>query len=101
MTVVLCELELTIKRVKVSTTPDGRVMDLFFITDTRYTIFCLSNKITLRITCTSLPCLAFYSCVFCASVMGAGNFSLEATFLYRVCSLRKWGTSKIESELLT
>ncbi|KAE9445503.1 hypothetical protein C3L33_22600, partial [Rhododendron williamsianum] len=35
VTVVLCELELTIKRVKVSTTPDGRVMDLFFITDTR------------------------------------------------------------------
>lgn len=31
----LCELELTIKRVKVSTTPDGRVVDLFFITDTR------------------------------------------------------------------
>ncbi|KAF6140294.1 hypothetical protein GIB67_000342 [Kingdonia uniflora] len=35
VTKVLCELELTIKRVKVSTTPDGRVMDLFFITDTR------------------------------------------------------------------
>ncbi|KAI8014982.1 ACT domain-containing protein ACR10 [Camellia lanceoleosa] len=35
VTVVLCDLELTIKRVKVSTTPDGRVMDLFFITDTR------------------------------------------------------------------
>ncbi|KAL6987330.1 ACT domain-containing protein acr10, variant 2 [Sarracenia purpurea var. burkii] len=35
VTVVLCELELTIKRVKVSTTPDGRVMDLFFVTDTR------------------------------------------------------------------
>ncbi|KAK6943879.1 hypothetical protein RJ641_024981, partial [Dillenia turbinata] len=35
VTRVLCELELTIKRVKVSTTPDGRVMDLFFITDTR------------------------------------------------------------------
>ncbi|KAK4790047.1 hypothetical protein SAY86_017351 [Trapa natans] len=32
---VLCELELTIKRVKVSTTPDGSVLDLFFITDTR------------------------------------------------------------------
>ncbi|KAL9272387.1 ACT domain-containing protein [Drosera capensis] len=31
----LCELELTIKRVKVSTTPDGRVVDLFFVTDTR------------------------------------------------------------------
>ncbi|KAH7861415.1 hypothetical protein Vadar_025829 [Vaccinium darrowii] len=35
VTVVLCQLELMIKRVKVSTSPDGRVMDLFFITDTR------------------------------------------------------------------
>ncbi|KAG1362608.1 ACT domain-containing protein ACR10 [Cocos nucifera] len=35
VTQVLCELELTIRKVKVSTTPDGRVMDLFFITDTR------------------------------------------------------------------
>ncbi|KAL6955333.1 ACT domain-containing protein acr10, variant 2 [Sarracenia purpurea var. burkii] len=35
VTKVLCELELTIKRVKVSTAPDGRVMDLFYVTDTR------------------------------------------------------------------
>ncbi|PIA34317.1 hypothetical protein AQUCO_03800126v1 [Aquilegia coerulea] len=35
VTQVLCELELIIKRVKVSTTPDGTVVDLFFITDTR------------------------------------------------------------------
>ncbi|KAI4384390.1 hypothetical protein MLD38_002555 [Melastoma candidum] len=35
VTKVLCELELTIRRVKVSTTPDGRVMDLFFVTDSR------------------------------------------------------------------
>ncbi|KAH8501786.1 hypothetical protein H0E87_016533 [Populus deltoides] len=35
VTEVLCELELTIERVKVSTAPDGRVMDLFYITDTR------------------------------------------------------------------
>ncbi|KAF3441808.1 hypothetical protein FNV43_RR15723 [Rhamnella rubrinervis] len=35
VTRVLCDLELTIKKVKVSTTPDGKVMDLFFITDTR------------------------------------------------------------------
>ncbi|KAJ4829826.1 ACT domain-containing protein acr10 [Turnera subulata] len=35
VTEVLFELELTIKRVKVSTAPDGRVMDLFFITDNR------------------------------------------------------------------
>ncbi|XP_010050712.2 ACT domain-containing protein ACR10 [Eucalyptus grandis] len=35
VTRVLCEFELIIKRVKVSTTPDEKVMDLFFITDTR------------------------------------------------------------------
>ncbi|KAG0450800.1 hypothetical protein HPP92_026520 [Vanilla planifolia] len=35
MTHVLCELEFTILKVKVSTTPDGRVINLFFITDTR------------------------------------------------------------------
>ncbi|KAL3523503.1 hypothetical protein ACH5RR_016337 [Cinchona calisaya] len=35
VTQVLCELELTIKRVKVSTAPDGKVMDLLFVTDTR------------------------------------------------------------------
>ncbi|KAK4799740.1 hypothetical protein SAY86_025105 [Trapa natans] len=35
VTQVLSELELIIKKVKVSTTPDGKVMDLFFITDTR------------------------------------------------------------------
>ncbi|KAK9755200.1 hypothetical protein RND81_01G008800 [Saponaria officinalis] len=33
VTQVLCELELTIERVKVTTTPDGRGLDLFFITD--------------------------------------------------------------------
>ncbi|MFS7934626.1 putative transcription factor Hap3/NF-YB family [Helianthus anomalus] len=33
VTRVLCELELMIQRVKVTTTPDGRVLDLFFITD--------------------------------------------------------------------
>uniref|UniRef100_A0A803KS14 ACT domain-containing protein ACR n=1 Tax=Chenopodium quinoa TaxID=63459 RepID=A0A803KS14_CHEQI len=33
VTHVLCELELNIERVKVTTTPDDRVLDLFFITD--------------------------------------------------------------------
>lgn len=36
VTHVLCELELIIQRVKVSTTPDGMVMDLFFIIDARF-----------------------------------------------------------------
>ncbi|XP_041000487.1 ACT domain-containing protein ACR9-like [Juglans microcarpa x Juglans regia] len=33
VTKVLCKLELTIQRVKVMPTPDGKVLDLFFITD--------------------------------------------------------------------
>ncbi|GAA0160072.1 hypothetical protein Leryth_002592 [Lithospermum erythrorhizon] len=33
VTKVLCELELSIQRVKVMTTPDGKIVDLFFITD--------------------------------------------------------------------
>lgn len=39
VTAVLCELELTIEKVKISTTPDGKVMDLFFVTDTRFCSF--------------------------------------------------------------
>jgi len=35
VTKVLSELELTIQKVKVTTTPDGRVLDLFFVTDNR------------------------------------------------------------------
>ncbi|MBA0721947.1 hypothetical protein Golax_009442 [Gossypium laxum] len=35
LTQVLSSLELNIQKVKVSTTPDGTVVDLFFITDTR------------------------------------------------------------------
>ncbi|ESW34777.1 hypothetical protein PHAVU_001G180200 [Phaseolus vulgaris] len=35
ITEVLSELELIIHKVKISTTPDGRVVDLFFVTDTR------------------------------------------------------------------
>ncbi|KAI3947774.1 hypothetical protein MKX01_034439 [Papaver californicum] len=35
VTMVLCELELVRKRVKIPTTQDGSVVDLFFITDTR------------------------------------------------------------------
>lgn len=38
VTQVLCSLELNIQRVKVSTTPDGTVVDLFFITDTRFSL---------------------------------------------------------------
>lgn len=43
VTEVLCDLELTIHKVKVSTTPDGKVMDLFFITDNRFLHFLFST----------------------------------------------------------
>ncbi|KAJ0817669.1 putative [Protein-PII] uridylyltransferase [Helianthus annuus] len=44
VTHLLCELELVIQRVKVSTTPDGMVMDLFFVTDTRELLHTLKRK---------------------------------------------------------
>ncbi|CAL0310479.1 unnamed protein product [Lupinus luteus] len=44
VTEVLCELELNIKKVKVSTTPDGKVVDLFFITDTRELLHTKARK---------------------------------------------------------
>lgn len=44
VTRVLCELEFTIRRVKVSTTPDGNVLDLFFITDTRELLHTKSRR---------------------------------------------------------
>nr|XP_043612085.1 ACT domain-containing protein ACR10-like [Erigeron canadensis] len=44
VTHVLCELELIIQRVKVSTTPNGMVMDLFFITDARELLHTKTRK---------------------------------------------------------
>ncbi|XP_023640064.1 ACT domain-containing protein ACR10 isoform X2 [Capsella rubella] len=35
VTEILYKLEINIEKVKISTTPDGKVMDLFFVTDTR------------------------------------------------------------------
>ncbi|KAI4347676.1 hypothetical protein L6164_008466 [Bauhinia variegata] len=44
VTEVLCQLELTIKRVKISTAPDGRRMHLFFVTDTRKMLHTTERK---------------------------------------------------------
>ncbi|KAL6654988.1 hypothetical protein ACP70R_005814 [Stipagrostis hirtigluma subsp. patula] len=44
VTRVLCDLELTVRRVKVSTTPDGSVLDLFFITDARELLHTKSRR---------------------------------------------------------
>lgn len=48
VTAVLCELELVIKKVKVSTTPDEKAMHLLFVTDTREL---LNTKKRQRDTC--------------------------------------------------
>lgn len=35
----LWELEFTIHKVKISTSPDGKAVNLFFVTDNRYRVF--------------------------------------------------------------
>lgn len=53
VTRVLCELELTIHKVKVTTTPDGRVLDLFYITDNMWVYLWLLDQ--------CIECDIFYS----------------------------------------
>lgn len=62
VTQVLCELELSIQRVKVTTTPDGRVLDLFFITDNREL---LHTKKRQDETCEQLHAVLGESCISC------------------------------------
>ncbi|KAK9123177.1 hypothetical protein Sjap_012779 [Stephania japonica] len=62
VTNVLCELELSIQRVKVTTTPDGRVMDLFFITDN---LSLLHTKSRQNDTCGRLNAVLGDACISC------------------------------------
>uniref|UniRef100_A0A5B7BSW7 ACT domain-containing protein ACR n=1 Tax=Davidia involucrata TaxID=16924 RepID=A0A5B7BSW7_DAVIN len=62
VTQVLCELELTIQRVKVTTTPDERVLDLFFITDN---LELLHTKKRQDETCEQLHSVLGDSCISC------------------------------------
>ncbi|KAJ4725852.1 ACT domain-containing protein [Melia azedarach] len=62
VTQVLCELELTIQRVKVTTTPDGRVLDLFFITDNMELLHTKSRQDE---TCEQLHAVLGESCISC------------------------------------
>ncbi|KAH9627109.1 hypothetical protein KSS87_009767 [Heliosperma pusillum] len=59
---VFSELELTIERVKVTTTPDGRVMDLFFITDN---LILLHTKQRQEETYEQLRSVLGESCIVC------------------------------------
>ncbi|KAK3014375.1 hypothetical protein RJ639_009149 [Escallonia herrerae] len=62
VTQVLCELELPLQRVKVTTTPDGRVLDLFFITDN---MELLHTKRRQDETCEQLHAVLGESCISC------------------------------------
>ncbi|CAK7331604.1 unnamed protein product [Dovyalis caffra] len=62
VTQVLCELELTIQRVKVTTTPDDRVLDLFFVTDN---MDLLHTKKRQDETCEQLHAALGESCISC------------------------------------
>ncbi|KAL3850693.1 hypothetical protein ACJIZ3_012575 [Penstemon smallii] len=62
VTHVLDELELSIQRVKVTTTPDGRVVDLFFIKDI---LELLHTKERQDETCEQLQAVLGESCISC------------------------------------
>lgn len=62
VTQVFDELELTIQRVKVTTAPDGRVLDLFFITDN---LGLLHTKERQDETCEQLYAVLGESCISC------------------------------------
>ncbi|XP_071732838.1 ACT domain-containing protein ACR9-like [Rutidosis leptorrhynchoides] len=62
VTKLLCELELTIQRLKVMTTPDGKVLDLFFVTDS---VNILHTKIGRQETCENLSAVLGECCISC------------------------------------
>ncbi|BAT91886.1 hypothetical protein LR48_Vigan05g188000 [Vigna angularis] len=62
VTKVLSELELTIQKVKVTTTPDGRVLDLFFVTDNRELLHTRKRQDE---TCERLNAVLRDSCISC------------------------------------
>lgn len=62
VTELLTELDLSIQRVKVTTTPDGRVLDLFFITDN---MELLHTKKRQDETCKQLYAVLGESCMSC------------------------------------
>ncbi|XP_042475955.1 ACT domain-containing protein ACR9-like isoform X2 [Macadamia integrifolia] len=62
VTEVLCELELIIQRVKVMTTPDGRVLDFFFITDSMDLLHTEERRDD---TCKQLHAVLGESCIVC------------------------------------
>ncbi|KAJ4978176.1 hypothetical protein NE237_008956 [Protea cynaroides] len=74
VTKVLCELELIIQRVKVMTTPDGRVLDLFFITDS---MDLLHTKPRQDDTCEQLHAVLGESCIICELQLAGPEYQTQ------------------------
>ncbi|EPS73518.1 hypothetical protein M569_01237 [Genlisea aurea] len=82
VTRVLHQLELSIQRVKVSTTPDGRVLDLFFIKDN---LAQLHKSYRQEETCERLKSVLGESCVSCEIQLPSPHYdSLQSN---TTCSL--------------
>ncbi|KVI06928.1 hypothetical protein Ccrd_014713 [Cynara cardunculus var. scolymus] len=77
VTQVLCELELTIQRLKVMTTPDGKVLDLFFITDH---LDLLHTKIRREETCTHLSGVLGECCISCELELAGPEYKIQQGF---------------------
>ncbi|THG11426.1 hypothetical protein TEA_017131 [Camellia sinensis var. sinensis] len=71
VTQVVCELELAIQKVKVTTTPDGRVLDLFFITDN---LELLHTKTRQDETCEQLRSVLGESCISCELQLAGSQY---------------------------
>ncbi|CAI9092444.1 OLC1v1027673C1 [Oldenlandia corymbosa var. corymbosa] len=71
VTKLLCELELTIQRVKVMTTPDDKVLDLFFITDTMNLLHTPERRTE---TCRHLELVLGNYCISCEIALAGPEY---------------------------
>ncbi|GJV60672.1 ACT domain-containing protein ACR9-like protein [Tanacetum coccineum] len=74
VTKVLCELELAIQRVKVTTTPDEKVLDMFFITDGMDQ---LHTKIRREETCEHLSLMLGACCISCELHLAGPEYNVQ------------------------
>ncbi|CAI9273537.1 unnamed protein product [Lactuca saligna] len=74
VTKVLCDLDLAIQRVKVTTTPDGKVLDLFFITDG---MELLHTKIRREETCEHLSAVLGGCCITCELEVAGTEYDVQ------------------------
>ncbi|XP_071710741.1 ACT domain-containing protein ACR9-like [Rutidosis leptorrhynchoides] len=77
VTQVLCERELTIQRLKVMTTPDGKVLDLFFITDH---LDLLHTDIRREETCQHLSGVLGECCISCEIQLAGPEYECQQGF---------------------